>query len=81
MATLKVALELGNNAGNITSPYDGTALIEAVILGDGGSRHQVTVKHLVEAGANRSMADRDGVTPLEHAKQRGFAEIVALLGG
>ena len=110
--TLKVALSLGNKATNITSPYDGTALIaaahlghdevvriliengaplnhvnnlgwtaliEAVILGDGGPRHQKTVAHLVKAGADRSIADRNGVTPLEHAKQRGYAEIIKLL--
>jgi uncharacterized protein len=56
-----------------------TALIEAVILGDGGPRHQKTVAHLVKAGADRSIADRDGVTPLEHAEKRGYAEIVKLL--
>ncbi len=58
-----------------------TALIEAVILGDGGPRHQATVKHLVAAGADKLIADRSGVTPLEHAKQRGYAEIAAVLGG
>ena len=34
---------------------------------------------LVDAGADRSIADRDGVTALEHARARGYAEIVALL--
>jgi uncharacterized protein len=56
-----------------------TALIEAVILGDGGARHQKTVAHLVKAGADTSIADRNGVTPLEHARQHGYAEIVKLL--
>ncbi len=110
--TLKVALALGNKATNITSPYQGTALIaaahlghdevvrllieagapldhvnnlgwtaliEAVILGDGGARHQATVQHLVAAGADREIADRAGATPLAHAKQRGYAEIAKLL--
>ena len=56
-----------------------TALIEAVILGDGGPRHQKTVEHLVKAGADKSIADRSGLTPLAHARQRGYAEIVKLL--
>ena len=56
-----------------------TALIEAVILGDGGPRHVETARALVEAGANVNLADRNGVTPLGHARQRGYAEIAALL--
>ena len=56
-----------------------TALIEAVILGDGGSRHQKTVAHLVKAGANKSIADRNGETPLMLAKERGYGAMVKLL--
>ena len=56
-----------------------TAAIEAVILGDGGERHQQTLKALVDAGANTRIADRDGVTPLEHAKRRGYAAMIAIL--
>jgi len=56
-----------------------TALIEAVILGDGGRRHTETVQALVEAGANVTIADRNGVTPLAHARQRGYGEIAAIL--
>jgi ankyrin repeat protein len=52
-----------------------TALIEAVILSDGGPVHQEIVGLLVDAGANREIADRDGVTPLEHARRRGFKEM------
>ena len=56
-----------------------TALIEAVVLGDGGPDHIETVKALVEAGADTSIADRQGVTPLEHARARGFSEMVRIL--
>jgi ankyrin repeat protein len=56
-----------------------TALIEAVILGDGGPRHQATVAELVAAGANRTIADRSGMTPLRHAQHRGYQKIVATL--
>jgi len=52
-----------------------TALIEAVILSDGGPIHQEIVGLLVDAGADREIADRDGVTPLEHARRRGFREM------
>ena len=56
-----------------------TALLEAVILGDGGQPHQETVRLLLEAGADPGIADREGVTPLEHARARGYAEIAGLL--
>jgi len=56
-----------------------TALIEAVILGDGGKRHVETVRALLAAGANRNLADNQGVTPLRHARARGYAAMVALL--
>jgi ankyrin repeat protein len=56
-----------------------TALLEAVILGDGGEAHQEIVRMLLDAGADRAIADRDGVTPLEHARERGYTEMVAML--
>ena len=56
-----------------------TALIEAVILGDGGPRHVETTRALVAAGARRDLADRDGATPLDHARRRGYAAMVAVL--
>ena len=109
---LKVALEGGCKAGNITSPYYGTALIaaahlghdevvrtliaakapldhvnnlgwpaviESIVLGDGGRRHVATLKALVDAGANVNLADRSGETPLTLAKRRGFREMAAIL--
>ncbi len=112
--TLKVALEIGGKATNVTSPYEGTALIasahlghdevvaelikagapldhvnnlgwtaliEAVILGDGGLRHVNVVKALVEAGADVTIADRSGVTPLDHARQRGYTAMAEIIGG
>jgi len=56
-----------------------TALLEAVILGDGGPVHTEIVRLLVEAGANVNIADRENVTPLQHAKRRGFGEMVRIL--
>ena len=56
-----------------------TALLEAVLLGDGGPTHTEIVRLLVEAGANVNIADREGVTPLSHARRRGFTGMVRLL--
>lgn len=56
-----------------------TALLEAVILGDGGKDHQEIVRILLEAGADPDIADRDGVTPLRHAEHRGHQKIASLL--
>ena len=56
-----------------------TALLEAVILGDGGETYQIIVQLLVDHGADVKISDRDGVTPLEHAKRRGFKEIERIL--
>ncbi|MFI9002013.1 ankyrin repeat domain-containing protein [Streptomyces sp. NPDC053541] len=58
-----------------------TALLEAVILGDGGRAHQKVVALLLAAGADRDLADAEGVTALAHAESRGFTEIAALLRG
>lgn len=58
-----------------------TALLEAVVLGDGGPEHQETVRLLLAAGADRSIADTSGTTPLEHAVQKGQHEVARLLRG
>lgn len=58
-----------------------TALLEAVVLGEGTERWQRIVQVLLAHGADRSLPDRDGVTALEHARARGFDEIAALLEG
>jgi uncharacterized protein len=110
--TLALLLSLGASAKQVTSRYDGTALIaaahlghdevvrqliaagapldhvnnlhwtaaiEAVVLGDGGPRHQRTLAALVDAGANLQLTDRQGNTPLQLAKARGYTAMVKLL--
>lgn len=110
--TLRVLLALGASAKQVTSRYDGTALIaaahlghdgvvrqliaagapldhvnnlhwtaaiEAVVLGDGGPRHQKTLQALIAAGANLQLADRHGNTPLQLARSRGYGEMVKML--
>jgi len=56
-----------------------TALLEAIILGSGGERHQQIVDALLKAGANPNLADREGVTPLAHARSHGYREIEKML--
>jgi ankyrin repeat protein len=109
---LKLALAGGCNPKNITSPYQGTALIaaahlghaevvrvliavgapldhvnnlgwtaliESIVLGNGGRNHTDTLDALVKAGANVNLADRAGVSPLSLAKGRGYTEMVRIL--
>jgi len=56
-----------------------TATIESIVLGNGGARHQATLRALVEAGANLQLTDRHGKTPLDLARSYGYAEMVRLL--
>jgi len=112
LPTLKVALALGASAKNVTSRYDGTALIaaahlghdqvvaelikagapldhvnnlgwtaliESIVLGNGGRRHTATLDALVRASANVNLADRNGQTPLALARGRGYREMAAAL--
>jgi ankyrin repeat protein len=56
-----------------------TALLEAIILGDGGKRHTEVVRLLVAAGADVNLPDKDGATPLSHAKSKNFVGIIEIL--
>ncbi|MEN9783988.1 MAG: hypothetical protein RJA24_1331 [Pseudomonadota bacterium] len=56
-----------------------TALIESIVLGDGGTRHTETLRALVSAGANLQLADRNGNTPLKLAQGRGYKAMVEIL--
>ena len=56
-----------------------TALIESIVLGDGGPRHVATLRALVEAGANPNIADGRGTSPLSLARQRGYTQMVEIL--
>lgn len=56
-----------------------TALIEAIVLGDGGARHGAIVRALIAAGANLNLADGNGTTPLSLARQNGHRAIADIL--
>ena len=109
---LKIVLDGGASARNITSRYDGTALIaaahlghaeavklliaakaplnhvnnlgwtalmESVVLGNGGANHTATLRALAEAGADVNIPDKQGTTALQHARRRGYVEIARIL--
>ena len=112
LPTLKLGLQLGCRADNVTSRYRGTALIaaahlghvevvetliaagapldhvnnlgwtaliESIVLGDGGARHTATLRALVEAGADVNLADDNGRTPLQLAIAHGYVEMARIL--
>lgn len=56
-----------------------TALIESIVLGDGGKNHTETLRALVEAGADVNIPDGGGSTPLQLAQSRSYREMVAIL--
>jgi ankyrin repeat protein len=56
-----------------------TAMIESIVLGDGGQLHQATLAALLGAGASTALADRTGRTPLALARDRGYGEMVRML--
>lgn len=56
-----------------------TALLEAIILTNGGKKHIEIVKLLIQNGANVNLPDKDGVTPLQHARKKRFKEMEKLL--
>ncbi|MGW5240117.1 ankyrin repeat domain-containing protein [Monashia sp. NPDC004114] len=64
---------------NLTNFVGWTALIEAIILRDGGSVQQEIVRLLLEHGANPHLTDKWGVAPIELAREKGYAEIVDIL--
>ncbi|MDN3014686.1 ankyrin repeat domain-containing protein [Paenibacillus sp. BSR1-1] len=56
-----------------------TALMEAIVLNDGGKKQQETIKVLIDHGADVNIPDSEGVTPLQHASERNFVEIEKIL--
>ncbi|WP_245828689.1 ankyrin repeat domain-containing protein [Salegentibacter holothuriorum] len=56
-----------------------TALMEAIVLGNGGKTHTFIVQLLVDAGCDVNIPDKNGITPFQHAKKNGYKEIVVIL--
>jgi ankyrin repeat protein len=64
---------------NLVNRLGWTALMETVIGSDGGKTQQEIVKLLLQHGADKRIADKDGVTPMEHAKKLGYIKIMEIL--
>ncbi|WP_436376819.1 ankyrin repeat domain-containing protein [Cytobacillus sp. BC1816] len=64
---------------NYVNDLGWTALLEAIILNDGNVIQQQTVQLLIDYGADVNIADRNNVTPLQHAREKGFKEIEQIL--
>lgn len=73
-----ILIEAGSPLDHINNLH-WTALIEAVILGDGGTNHTAIVQALVNAGANAEITDRNGVSPLGHAEDLGYETLIKIL--
>lgn len=64
---------------NHTNILGWTPLLEAIMLRDGGPVQQEIVQLLLDGGADPTMVDEYGVTPLQHAEKLGFTEIAEIL--
>ncbi|MCV9938032.1 ankyrin repeat domain-containing protein [Boseaceae bacterium BT-24-1] len=76
--TAKLLLTSGIDVNHVNN-LGWTCLLEIVILGDGGPRHRELARLVLDAGADPNLADRDGVTPLQHARKRGQSEVAKLI--
>jgi uncharacterized protein len=56
-----------------------TAMLEAIILNNGDRKQQQTVQLLIDHGADVNITDKDNVTPIQHAREKGFKEIEHIL--
>ncbi|SEL60699.1 hypothetical protein SAMN04515666_104434 [Bosea lupini] len=76
--TAKLLLTSGIDVNHVNN-LGWTCLLEIVILGDGGPRHQEVARLVLAAGADPNLADKDDVSPLQHARKRGQSEIAQLI--
>ena len=76
--TVKILLQTDVDINHVNR-LGWTALLEAIILSDGGPRHQEIVQLLIKAGVDINLRDGEGVSPLQHARTKGFTRIVTML--
>ena len=76
---VEILLEIPNFPKNHINNLGWTALMEAIVLGNQDEKQTLMVKTLVEGGCDITIPDFDGITPLQHAKNKSLHDIVALL--
>lgn len=76
--TVRLLLTTGIDVNHVNN-LGWTCLLEIVILGDGGPRHVEVAKLVLAAGADPNIADKDGVSPLTHARHKGQGVIARLI--
>lgn len=64
---------------NYRNARGGTALVEAIVLGNGSESHKKVIQMLIDHGADVNMANKENVTPLQYAEKRGFKDIATML--
>lgn len=78
VSTVRILIDAGVPLDHVND-LGWTAIHEAIVLGDGSADQVTTVRLLLEAGADPTLADGEGTTPRELAARAGFDDIVALL--
>lgn len=76
---VEILLEIPNFPKDHVNNLGWTALMEAIVLGNQDEKQTLMVKTLVEGGCDITIPDFDGITPLQHAKNKSLHDIVALL--
>ena len=76
--TVRILIAAGVDVNHVNNLH-WTALMEAIVLSNGGPQHVDIVRQLVDAKADVHLADAQGVTPLQHARQRGYQQIEEIL--
>lgn len=76
---VKLLLENTNVKVNHINKLGWPALLEAILLSNSGKTQQEIVRLLLAHGADKNIADKNGITPLEHAKKKKFKELVGIL--
>jgi uncharacterized protein len=75
---VRILIEAGATLDHVNN-LGWTALIESIVLGDGGANHQHVLRDLLAAGANPNIPDKNGISPLALARSRGFKEMEQML--
>jgi len=79
VSTVKLLLERTDVDVNFVNHLGWTALLEVTIFGKDSKEYQEIVRLLLDHGATPNLPDKEGATPLEHARRRNLTLITPLL--